>query len=248
MAPATGDRIVGGIGAGEIRRVVRPGDAAHAPHARRQRPADAVHVRADRREPAVVAQEQNARVEEQPRPRGARPDGAVQLRVRRAHERVQRHRVGVRMPMRTRVRREGRDAVIRRQHDEEVLPAVTIDQPAEKPVEVAVEPQHLVVDLAGVGAERVAHRVGCRQADGEQVGGAAAAQLQRFDAAQGERERERIHQGSALEGRGRVRAVQRQRVREGHAAPGVLPRLIVDLGVRRVREQQRPFPTGGFEG
>src|SRR2546426_6737383 len=69
--------------------------------------------------------------------------------------------------------------MIRRPPRSTLFPYTTLFRSAEKPVEVAVEPQHLVVDLAGVGAERVAHRVGCRQADGEQIGGTAAAQLDR---------------------------------------------------------------------
>ena len=95
-----------------------------------------------------------------------------------------------RVPQHARALGERGHSVVGRQHDEHIAFAVAHEQLLEEPAQIPVQPHHLVVDLAGIGAVRVTDVVGRGQAHRQQVGGATTAELQGADSFEGEGERE----------------------------------------------------------
>src|SRR6058998_1148497 len=91
--------------------------------------------------------------------------------------------------------------MVRRQHHVDVPAAVPHEQLLQKPAEAAVEPYHLIMHLARVGAVGVADIVGGGETHRQQVGRAAAAELQRPHPLQRKGEGERVIPGVARKAR-----------------------------------------------
>ena len=125
------------------------------------------------------------------------------------------------------------------EHDDNIVAPHTIGEPLQEPAEIAIEAQHLIMDLPGIGAERVTDGVRRRETHGEQVR-AFASEAQRFEPLEGKQQCQRIHGGHAGHGRGREHAVSGKPMRENDVRPAVFPHFVVRFLVRAVGKQERP--------
>ena len=114
----------------------------------------------------------------------------------------------------------------------------------EKRAEIAVEPYDLIVDFLGVGAEGVAHCVGRRQGDRQQVYLRPLAQVEGAQPGKRGFERDLVHLGIAgerLECRGRI---GRERMREHEVLAAILDWNAVGLRICVSGQERRPGLSG----
>ena len=159
----------------------------------------------------------------------------------RAQRLGQRHALRARLHARRRELGERADAMVRRERNRDRRRVAQLEQRIEQRTDGAVDAQHLVVNLPGVGPEAMANHVGRGQRQREQIGAGSRSQLELRDASERERDDEIVHERRGAYHARRIEAVGRQRMREREARAIRFGGDAVGLRVRALREEERPL-------